>query len=108
MPLILSKVYPLKIKIKHNLIIFEEPYEWEPIRDRIKKDYGPNIFTISWRLKRELGFTVRHHQGLKQADYSKEFIDLKGRYYYSPEIHLDFYSEAEHSFFVLKYLNLTG
>lgn len=95
----------MRVTIKHNLIIFEYPYEWEEISAKLIKDYGPSIL-ISWKCKRELGFTVRHHQGLKQADYSKEFIDLKGRYYYSTEVHLDFYSEAAQSFFVLKYLNL--
>lgn len=96
----------LKIKIKHNLIIFEEPYEWEDISAQLVKQYGPSIL-ISWKCKRELGFTIRHHQGLKP--YSDEYIgDLKGRYYYSPEVHLDFYNESAQSFFVLKYLNLGG
>jgi hypothetical protein len=96
----------LKIKIKHNLIIFEEPYEWEPVRDQIKKDYGPNIFTISWRLKRELGFTVRHHKGLRPADGEENKV-LSGRFFYSPEVHLDFYNEATLSWFCLKYINNT-
>lgn len=99
----------MKIQIKHNLIIFEEPYEWESIRDQIKKDYGGKIFMISWRAKRELGFTVRHHQGLKQWwDSVNESKEYAGRYYYSPQVHLDFYNEAAMSFFVLKYLNNNG
>jgi len=103
----------MKVKIKHNLIIFERPSEWEVISTKLVKDYGPSIL-ISWKCERELGFTVRHHQRLQpydtqgshRHDKDEEIVNLKGRCYYSPEVHLDFYSEAAQSFFVLKYLNL--
>jgi hypothetical protein len=76
-------------------------------------DYGTTIFTISWRLKRELGFTVRNHKGLVkweddgQGWLNKEFVEaeFKNRYHYEDQIHLDFYNEAQMSWFVLKYLN---
>ena len=97
----------MNVKIKKDLIIFEKPSEWEAISEQLVKQYGASIL-ISWKCKRELGFTIRYHQGLKQADYTGEFKELKGRYYYSPEVHLDFYSEPAQSFFVLKYLNLDG
>lgn len=89
-----------KIQIKHNLIIFEEPYDWNEIRDRVKEDYGNQIFAISWRLKRELGFTVRHHKALVPWD------EEKTRFFYTDQIHLDFYNESMLSWFVLKYLNI--
>ena len=95
----------MTVKVKHNLIMFERPSEWEVISARLVKDYGPSIL-ISWKCKRELGFTVRHHQGLHPWETGVDKFDLKGRYYYAPEVHLDFYSEAAQSFFVLKYLNL--
>ena len=95
----------MRIKVKHNLIIFERPSEWEDISAKLIEQYGPSIL-ISWKCKRELGFTVRHHQGLQPYDGDGEYANLKGRYYYSPEVHLDFYSESAQSFFVLKYLNL--
>ena len=73
------------------------------------------IFTISWRTKRELGFTVRNHKGLvKWADDSDENYqwqeewlpdEFKNRYHYEEQIHLDFYNDAQQSFFMLKYLN---
>jgi hypothetical protein len=77
------------------------------------------IFTISWRLKRELGFTVRNHKGLArwgdgddQEWLGKELMaldpDLKNRYHYEDQVHLDFYNEAQMSWFVLKYLNTGG
>ena len=109
----------MKIEIKRNLIVFHKLWEWEEVRDRVKQDYGPTIFTISWRLKRELGFTVRHHRALSsyEADWvevdrvngavkiHKIAADLEYRYHYIPQIHLDFYNEAQMSWFVLKYLN---
>ena len=78
-----------------------------------KKDYGDKIFAISWRLKRELGFTVRQHKGLVKwnddADYKRdeEWLpdEFKNRYHYEEQIHLDFYNEAQMTMFVLKYLN---
>lgn len=105
----------MKIQIKHNLIIFEREHEWEEVARRIRVDYGDKIFAISWRLKRELGFTVRRHKGLEkhQADFvdynagtiTKLDADLENRYHYVPQVHLDFYSEPTMSWFVLKYIN---
>ena len=109
----------MKIKIKKNLIIFDEPADWFAIEDQIKKDHGNNIFLISWRTRRELGFTVRHHRALSsyeadwvEVDYVKGAVkiykiaaDLEHRYHYMPQIHLDFYNESAQSWFVLKYLN---
>lgn len=99
----------MKIIIKHNLIIFRNTWEWYEIRDRIKQDYGDKIFAISWRLKRELGFTVRQHKGLvKHDDDVWEVMKADGwdhRYHYEEQIHLDFYNELQMSWFVLKYLN---
>ena len=98
----------MKVQIKQNLIIFEEPYEWVTIRDQIKQEFGEKIFMISWRTKRELGFTVRHHKGLHPWETGVDDFDLQGRYYYAPEVHLDFYNEVAMSWFMLKYLNNNG
>lgn len=105
----------MKIEVKKNLIIFRKPHEWYEIRDKVKQDHGLTIFAISWRLKRELGFTVRNHKGLvKWADDSdednrerEEWLpdEFKNRYHYEEQIHLDFYNEAQMSWFMLKYLN---
>ena len=102
----------MKIKIKKNLIVFREPYEWYEVRDRVKQDHGQTIFTISWRTKRELGFTVRNHKGLVPFDKMvTEAMKAEGwnhRYHYEEQVHLDFYDEAQMSWFVLKYLNTSG
>jgi len=90
----------MKTKVKHNLVIFEKESDWEYIREKIKQDFGEKIFVISWRLKKELGFTVRYHRGLMPWD------DDKTQYYYQNQVHLDFFNESAHSWFVLKYINV--
>lgn len=58
---------------------------------------------IRFRLKQELGFVYRNHQGLVpnenpyKAEYSMQ---------YEEQVHLDFYSDAAQSWFQLKYLNV--
>ena len=90
----------MKTKIKHNLVIFENTEDWYRIKEKIKKDFGVATAVISWRLKRELGFTVREHQAPDSWDTTNSFFS-SGR-----EVHLDFFNESAHSWFVLKYLNL--
>lgn len=85
----------MKTKLKHNLVIFERESDWNIIREKIKQDFGVATIAISWRLKRELGFTIRYHRAkIQGADYSHQ------------EVHLDFFNESAHSWFVLKYLNI--
>jgi hypothetical protein len=90
----------MKTKIKHNLVIFENAHDWDRIKEKIKQDFGVATAMISWRLKRELGFTVRDHRVPMSWDTTDSFFS-SGR-----EVHLDFFNEAAHSWFVLKYLNL--
>ena len=90
----------MKTKVKHNLVIFENTEDWYRIKEKIKQDFGVATVAISWRLKRELGFTVREHQVPVSFDTVDSFFS-SGR-----EVHLDFFNEAAHSWFVLKYLNL--
>jgi hypothetical protein len=66
--------------------------DWKNLSDRIKEEYGVTTLLISWRLKRELGFTVRSHM------YYDEF---KQRIY---DTRLDFDDPARATFFQLKYL----
>ena len=98
----------MKLTIRRNLIIFHQPREWEELSRRIEADYGDNILLISWRLKRELGFTVRHHKGLAPHDPIEwEQMKEEGwqhRYHYEEQVHLDFWTETQMSYFVLKYL----
>lgn len=102
----------MKTIIKRNLIVFRKPWEWETISARLVQDYGPSIM-ISWKMKRELGVTVRRHKGLVKwsddNDYkeNEDWLepDLKNRYHYEDQVHLDFWSESAMSFFILKYID---
>ena len=99
----------MKITVKKNLIIFHRVSDWDPIQDQLSNEYGAKIM-ISYVCRRELGFTVRRHKGL--APHDKEswtIMKSEGwdhRYYYQDQIHLDFYNDAQMSWFVLKYLDL--
>ena len=95
----------MRIEIKRNLIIFYYPRDWEEISAKIIAEHGTSML-ISWKMKRELGVTVRRHKGLMPIGNEESISDYaKGRYYYDDQIHLDFWSEAAMSFFMLKYLN---
>jgi len=83
-----------QITVKRNLIIFHSPTEWDKIYQQIVLVYGIRM-SVSYVIKKELGFTVRRHKGLVPPNN-----------YYKDQVHLDFYSEAAQSWFQLKYLNI--
>ena len=99
----------MKTTIKKNLIIFHQPNEWYALSNRLRVEYGPSTMFISSKCRRELGFTVRHHKGLvPHEDIEWELMKDEGwkhRYHYEEQVHLDFYNEAQQTWFVLKYLN---
>ena len=109
----------MKSTIKKNLIIFHNPYEWYELANRLRYEYGASTMFISTKCRKELGFTVRHHKGLipytekygdqslwlsKQAFEGKS-VDRQNQMAYEEQVHLDFYDEAQQTWFVLKYLN---
>lgn len=94
----------MKITVKKNLIIFHKPEEWELISAQLIKEHGASIM-ISWKMRRELGFQVRFHQGLELRKDAELVPDLKHRYYYQDQVHLDFFNETAQSWFILKYTN---
>jgi hypothetical protein len=69
-----------------------EKNQWKLVRDRVENDHGKNFFLISWRVKRELGFTVRTYFFY---DKNKERTS---------DIRLDFDEPACATYFQLKYL----
>ena len=98
----------MKVTCKKNLIIFHKPHEWKLIYHQLRADHGDKIM-ISYVCRRELGFTVRHHKGLEAND-AVEWEQMKEqgwqhRFHYEEQVHLDFYNEAQQTWFVLKYLN---
>ncbi len=94
-----------RIIVKRNLIVFKQgPDEyWDNIWEKILSEYGPTI-AISWVLKRELGFTIRHHNQWITIDKNYHGEDIVPRGYLQNQIHLDFYNESALSWFQLKYL----
>ena len=65
---------------------------WHHVKRRIIDEHGAGIFFISWRLKRELGFTVRNH--IYYDEYNGRTQDTR----------LDFDDPAAATFFQIKYL----
>ena len=100
----------MKVTVKKNLIIFHRPDQWSDLQAQLVEDFGAKI-AISFVCKRELGFTVRRHKGLvPHPQVEWEIMKSQGwdhRYHYEDQVHLDFYSEAAQTWFVLKYLNNT-
>lgn len=99
----------MKTTVKRNLIIFHKVREFEELHQRLMDEYGRATMLVSWRMKRELGFTIRHHKGLAEHDKDTwEVMKSEGfhnRHHYEMQVHLDFYDEAQQTFFVLKYLD---
>ena len=76
--------------------------DWVPILIRIEQEYGRAVSLISYAMKRELGFQVRHHRFWQKADGMAGDYDGYGEYV--TEIHLDFDNDAAVTHFRLKYL----
>ena len=89
------------IIIKHNLIVFRKPGEWSDIYGRILREFGLGM-AVRPRLKRELGFTYRHHRGLVPNPHPRPNGPTM---HYEEQIHVDFYNESAQSWFMLRYLN---
>jgi len=77
--------------------------QWEDILERIKEEYPVSVWAIRWRQKEVLGFTVRNGDHWRRIG-----IDKRGEAYFEREecIYLDFYNDAQETFFSLRYLNI--
>ena len=99
-----------KVTVKKNLVVFHDPADWMEILDLLTQTYG-NTIRMRHIMRRELGFSSRDHQGLepylKTTKDDDNFVE-KTQYHYSQQVHLDFFTEAAHSWFQLKYLNRKG
>ena len=92
----------IKITRKKNLIIFHNPGDWSDIYAKILRDYGMGM-AIRPRMRRELGFTYRHHRGLVPNEHPRKHEPTM---HYEDQVCLDFFDEKAQSWFELKYLNL--
>ena len=91
-----------KVTVKKNLIIFHKPGEWSDIYALILRDFGMGM-AVRTRMRRELGFTYRHHKGLVPHEVVHP---SEPKMHYEEQVCLDFYDEKAQSWFQLKYLNL--
>jgi len=64
--------------------------KWDKLKERIDADYGRTMIMLGFKLKRELGFTVRKYQDFQKQTY---FNDIR----------LDFYDGHLETLFRLKY-----
>ena len=69
--------------------------EWYEIRDKIRAVHGDSVILLSFKMKRELGFTVRHH---------RERVETDGFWGYQEAIHVDFYTEEAKTYFLLRFM----
>lgn len=91
-----------QVIIKENLIVFRQPGDWINIYRRILTEFGMGM-AVRTRLRQELGFTYRYHQGLVPNPHPRKDGPTM---HYEEQVHLDFYSKSAQSWFVLKYLNV--
>jgi hypothetical protein len=73
--------------------------KWKKLKTRLTSDYNPSVMMLSYRMKDQLGFTVREHT--EWSNQSGSMTDIR----------LDFYSETKRTMFLLKYseyLDKTG
>jgi hypothetical protein len=100
----------MKTTVKRNLVIFHDSDDWQQVLDCLAEDFGQTI-RMRHIMRRELGFSARDHRGLvpnrKLGGVLDGYVfgtsDRPG-YHYEYQVHLDFYSEASQSWFILKYL----
>ena len=77
---------------------------WLPVLDRIRAEYPVSVWAISWKQREVLGFTVRNYREYPELGKNKHGEQYYGR----PEegVYLDFWNNAQETFFSMKYLNL--
>ena len=67
--------------------------EWAKIHASIAQEYPPSFLLIRDVMRRELGFTSRRH-----TEWGEGLV------HYNTVIYLDFYDDAQETWFRLKYL----
>lgn len=63
--------------------------EWLALKAQLKEDYPPSVLLSRDKMRRVLGFTQRNY-----TDWETEVKRF---------VHLDFFSEKKHTWFLLKY-----
>ena len=66
--------------------------QWDKLKSQIIEDYGRTTVMISWRLREQLGFTLRQHKDEKETEWTKQYT-----------MRLDFWDDMLYTMFLLKY-----
>lgn len=82
-------------------VIKLSPDRWTDILVKIELEHGKAAVLIRDVMRRELGFTSRHHKFWQPSDGLNGY---DGHGDYVTEVHLDFYDDAKETMFRLKYL----
>lgn len=61
------------------------------------------VMALRTRLRQELGFVYRYHQGLVPNEHPHKD---RPSMHYEDQVHLDFYNQSTQTWFQLKYVNL--
>ncbi len=67
-------------------------HAWHKLKEKIIEDYGQTTVMISWRLRDQVGFTVREHHDYNQNEW-----------HLSHNIRLDFWDDQMQTMFLLRY-----
>jgi hypothetical protein len=73
--------------------------KWIILKTQLTQDYGANVFLISWKMRKQLGFTVRHHE---------YWVKINDRNCHREDVCLDFWDPAMQTLFLLKYADIIG
>ena len=79
------------------------PSKWRRIKEQLHEEHPKSVFMLRNRMKQVLGFTVRNYR-----EYPDEGKKSGQQYWGRPEegVYLDFWNDAQETFFSMKYLNL--
>lgn len=76
--------------MKHTIALSYR--DWDILKTKIVEDYGYATVLISWRMREQLGCTVRDHRDYNNDDWRS-----------SKPMRLDFWDEQLQTIFLLKY-----
>lgn len=68
--------------------------EWLVVREKIRATHGDSMVLLSFKMRRELGFSVRRHT---------QWVPKMSGGYHDDIICIDFYTENAKTWFLLKY-----
>lgn len=71
-------------------------WAWDKLRTKIIEDYGLTTVLVSWRMREQLGCTVREHRDYDDVNWKDNTMKL------------DFWDEHLQTMFLLKYADYLG